>query len=106
MIMDFTQEMYGIFNIETGELLRGPFKSVRGASNSRSAVIDTALQRYFLADTKEYRLYMSWHRGIDPGFLESRYPKDRVDDLFDTLERLDNKIQVRPVVVTMGELTN
>jgi hypothetical protein len=54
--MDFTQEMYGIFNVETGELLRGPFKSVRGASNSRSAVIDTALQRYFLADTKEYRL--------------------------------------------------
>jgi len=104
MIMDFTQEMFGIFNVETGELLRGPFKSVRGASNSRSAVIDSALQRHMLADVKNYHLYLSWHRGIDPSFLESRYPKDQVDDLFETLERLGKEIQVRPVVVTMGEL--
>ena len=46
--MDVTQEMFGIFNVETGELLRGPFKSVRGAANSRSAVIDTAIQTYML----------------------------------------------------------
>jgi hypothetical protein len=104
MIMDFTQEMFGIFNVETGELLRGPFKSVRGASNSKSAVIDSALQRYMLADDKNYHLYLSWHRGIDPSFLESRYPKNQVDDLFEILERLDKEIQVRPVVVTMGEL--
>lgn len=104
MIMDFTKQMYGIFNVETGELLRGPFKSVRGAANSRSAAIDTAMQTYMLADDKDYRLYISWHRGIDPSFLESRYPKDQVDNLFETLERLDKEIQVRPVVVTMGEL--
>ena len=102
--MNFTQKMYGIFNVETGELLRGPFKSVRGAANSKSAVIDSALQRYMLADDKNYHLYLSWHRGIDSSFLESRYPKNQVDDLFETLERLDKKIQVRPVVVTMGEL--
>jgi hypothetical protein len=104
MIMVFTQEMYyGIFNIETGKLLRGPFKTARGAANSRSAVIDTAMQRYYLNEEKDYRLYSSWHRGIDPSFIESRYPKDQVDDLFETLERLDKNIQVRKVVVTMGE---
>jgi len=100
--MDFTQEMFGIFNVETGELLRGPFKSVRGASNSRSAVIDTAMQCYYLNDEKDYNLYLSWHRGIDRAFLESRYPEKAVIELFDKHEHLSKIIQVRPVVVTMG----
>lgn len=103
--MDFTQQMYGIFNIETKQLLKGPFKSVRGASNSRSAVIDTLLQRYYLDDSRNYFLYLSWHRGIDPSQLLKRYSQQEVDHIFEKFEEFSKLVQVRPVVVTMGELT-
>jgi|688.fasta_scaffold1716443_1 hypothetical protein len=111
MIMDVTQEMYGIFNVETGELLRGPFKSVRGASNSRSAVIDTAIQTYMLQAGRDYHgLFMSWHRHKHRKdlveFLFSKYNPVEVTDLLDACDRFRKQIQVRPVVVTMtmGEL--
>ena len=111
MIMDVTQEMYGIFNVETGELLHGPFKSVRGASNSRSAVIDTAIQTYMLQADRDYHgLFMSWHRHKHRKdlveFLFSKYNPVEVTDLLDACDRFRKQIQVRPVVVTMtmGEL--
>jgi hypothetical protein len=102
--MDFTQQMYGIFNVETKELLRGPFKSKRGAANSRAAVIDTLLQRYYLADDKDYYLYLSWHRGIEKSHLLKRYSQPEVDHIFEKFEEFSKAVQVRPVVVTMGEI--
>ena len=104
--MDFTQQMYGIFNVETKELLRGPFKSVRGAANSRSSVIDSLLQRYYLDGSRNYHLYLSWHRGIEPFQLLKRYSQQEVDHIYEKFEVFSKLVQVRPVVVTMGELTN
>jgi hypothetical protein len=109
MIMDVTQTMYGIFNTVNGQLLRGPFKSVRGASNSRSAVIDSEIQAYMLQESRDYHgLFMSWHRHkhrkdlVD--FLFSKYNPVEVADLLDACDRFHKQIQVRPVVVTMGEI--
>ena len=104
--MDFTQKMYGIFNVETKEWLRGPFKSVRGAANSRSAVIDSLLQRYYLDDSRDYILYMLWHRDIEPAQWPKRFSQSEVDHIFEKFEEFSKLVQVRPVVVTMGELTN
>lgn len=101
--MDFTQKMYGIFNVETKELLRGPFRSVRGAANSKSAVVDGQLQGYYLRDGKDYNLFLSWHRGIDRAYLVQRYTQQEVDHIFEKYEEFKNMIQVRPVMVTMGE---
>ncbi len=103
--MDFTQQMYGIFNVETKELLRGPFKSVRGAANSRSSAIDSLLQRYYLDDdSRNYHLYVSWHRGIEPILLLTIYSQQEVDHIFEKFEEFSKLVQVRPVVVTMGEI--
>lgn len=101
--MDFTQKMYGIFNVETKELLRGPFKSVRGAANSRSAVIDSLLQMYYLDGSRDYGLYMLWHRDIEPAQLLKRFSQPEVDHIFEKFEEFSKLVQVRPVVVTMGE---
>lgn len=101
--MDFTQQMYGIFNVETKELLRGPFKSVRGAANSRSSAIDSLLQRYYLDDSRNYHLYLSWRRDIEPFQLLKRYSQQEVDHIFEKFEEFSKLVQVRPVVVTMGE---
>lgn len=121
-----TQAMYGVFNTETKELLKGPFKSRNGASTSRAATIDSMLLSKYLHDNSlDYHLYMTWSTnpkfkknphsmvgnsgsiqsgGITiPSGNASRFTTSQVDELIKNIDYFHDIIQIKECKVSYEE---